>query len=94
MLRSLRRANADPARLDRRDPGLAYLALALVAAVALYAPTLGRGLVNYDDPWLVGDNWIVHHAVVAASLHRCFFDLDSPQRFVLAPSTCRCAISR
>ncbi|HEX7701030.1 MAG TPA: hypothetical protein VF403_09920, partial [Kofleriaceae bacterium] len=46
----------------RRDSGLALLALALVAAVALYAPALGRGLVNYDDPWLYKDNALLHHA--------------------------------
>src|SRR5687767_8846611 len=34
----------------RRDPGLSFLALALVLAAALYAATLSRGLVNYDDP--------------------------------------------
>src|SRR5438445_10922687 len=45
----------------RRDPGLALLVLALVLAAALYAPTLGRGIIDYDDPWLVKNNWLVQH---------------------------------
>ncbi len=60
------------------------LVLALLAAAAVYAPTLGRGLVNYDDPWLVHDNWIVQHASWS-SLHTIFFDLDSPRRYALTP---------
>ena len=36
--------------LIRRDPGGALLALALVLVALLYAPTLGRGIVNYDEP--------------------------------------------
>ncbi len=66
----------------RRNPGLALLALAVAAAIALYAPTLGRGLVNYDDPWLVRDNWIVHHPSLA-SLRAIAFDLSPDTRFVL-----------
>lgn len=68
----------------RRDPGLAYLALALVVAVALYAPALGRGLVNYDDPWLYKDNAVLHHPSWAG-VATVFTDLDSPQRFQLSP---------
>lgn len=68
----------------RRDPGLGLLVLACCLVTAIYAPTLGRGLVNYDDPWLFGDNWIVQHASWS-SLHTIFFDLDSPRRFVLTP---------
>jgi protein O-mannosyl-transferase len=68
----------------RRDPGLAYLALALVAAIVLYAPTLGRGLVNYDDPWLYRDNTILHHPTWAG-VATVLTDLDSPQRFQLSP---------
>ncbi|MEO6772129.1 MAG: tetratricopeptide repeat protein [Kofleriaceae bacterium] len=67
-----------------RDPGLAYLALALVAVVALYAPTLGRGLVNYDDPWLYTHNTVLHHPSWAG-VATVFTDLDSPQRFQLSP---------
>lgn len=68
----------------RRDPGLACVVLALLAAVVLYAPTLARGLVSFEDPWLIRDNWIVQDASWA-SLRTIFFDLDSPRRFVLAP---------
>lgn len=68
----------------RRHPGLLLLGLALVAAAAIYAPTLGRGLVSYDDPWLYRDNFVVRHPS-AASLHAVFFELDprSPARFAL-----------
>ncbi len=74
------------AALDRlrADPGLAMLLVALVAVAALYAPAIGRGLVNYDDNWLVRDNYVVKH-LSWDSLHTIFFDLDSPKRFALAP---------
>ena len=68
----------------RRDSGLALLALALVAAVALYAPALGRGLVNYDDPWLYKDNALLHHASWSGVV-TVLTDLDSPQRYALSP---------
>ena len=68
----------------RRDPGLAYLVFALVAAVALYAPTLGRGLVNYDDPWLYTHNTVLHHPSWSG-LVTVFTDLDSGQRYQLSP---------
>jgi Flp pilus assembly protein TadD len=68
----------------RRHPGFLLLGLALVAATAIYAPTLGRGLVSYDDPWLYRDNFVVAHPS-AESLHAMFFELDprSPARFAL-----------
>ncbi len=66
----------------RGDPGGALLVLALAAAVLLYGATLDRGLVNYDDPWLVADNWILHDASWS-SLHKVFFDTSAQTRFVL-----------
>jgi tetratricopeptide (TPR) repeat protein len=48
-------------RWVRRNVGLTLLVLALVVAAALYAPTLSRGLVNYDDTWLVRDNHVLQH---------------------------------
>lgn len=48
----------------------------------LYAPTLGRGLVNYDDPWLVRDNWLTSHLSLHALGAICC-DLSRPTRFVL-----------
>ena len=66
----------------RRDPGLALLVLALLAAALLYAPTLGRGLTNYDDPWLVRDNWILQHPSVS-SVRMIAFDLSSDTRATL-----------
>jgi protein O-mannosyl-transferase len=66
----------------RRDPGLACLVLALLGAVALYAPAIGRGLVNYDDPWLYSDNHIVQHASWE-SVRRIFFDTRPATRFIL-----------
>jgi hypothetical protein len=68
----------------RREPGLALVGLAVLAAIALYAPTLGRGLVNYDEPWLLRDNWIVQHPSWS-SLRAMFFELDAQHRFSLAP---------
>lgn len=62
----------------RRDPGLALVVLGLVLAVALYAPTLRRGLVDYDDPWLVGGG-----APSLSSLHAIAFDLSPPTRYQL-----------
>jgi len=66
----------------RRDPGGALLVIALVAVAVLYSPTLGRGLVNYDDPWLVRDNWLTGHASWT-SLHAICCDLGRSTRFVL-----------
>ena len=60
---------------------------------SLYAPTLGRGLVNYDDPWLVRDNWLTSHASWT-SLHAICCDLVARRGSCSAPSTCRCATSR
>ncbi len=55
---------------------------ALVVAALLYAPTLGRGLVNYDDPWLVRDNWIVQ-SPSWASLRAIWFDFGIDTRATL-----------
>lgn len=66
----------------RHDPGAALLLLACLLAIALYAPTLARGLVNHDDPWLVRDNWIVQD-VSLSSLRKIAFDLDRDTRAVL-----------
>jgi protein O-mannosyl-transferase len=68
----------------RRDPGGALLVVALVLTAAIYAPTLGRGIVNYDDTWLLRDNWILRDASWS-SLHTVLFDLSSPLRFTLTP---------
>jgi hypothetical protein len=68
----------------RRNPGLTLLGVALVVATALYAPTLGRGLVNYDDPWLVENNFVVRD-LSWSSINTILFDLDSPKRWALAP---------
>ena len=66
----------------RRDPGLAMIVVAVAAVVAIYAPTLGRGLVNYDDTWLVRDNFLLHQASWA-SVHTILFDTSSATRFLL-----------
>ncbi|MGN6109819.1 MAG: hypothetical protein ACTHU0_32225, partial [Kofleriaceae bacterium] len=70
----------------RRDPGLQLVLVALALVVALYAPTLDRGLTNYDDPWLYTHNFVVQHASLD-SLRTIFFDVDihSPGRWALAP---------
>ncbi len=70
----------------RHDPGLALVVLGMLSAIALYAPTIGTGIVNYDDPWLYRDNFVLQNmswdTVVAI-----FTDTDpkSPLRHVLAP---------
>lgn len=66
----------------RRDPGGALVVLALVTTFALYAATLARGLVNYDDPWLVQGNWIATRPSLA-SLHAICCDLSTATRFAL-----------
>jgi tetratricopeptide (TPR) repeat protein len=66
----------------RRDPGRALLVIALGVVVLAYAPTLARGLTNYDDPWLIGGNWIVRDPSLA-SLHAICCDLSRTTRFVL-----------
>lgn len=58
--------------------------MALIAAAALYLPSLGRGLVNYDDPWLYRDNTLLHHPSWAGVV-TLLTDLDSPQRYQLSP---------
>src|SRR5689334_21272628 len=66
----------------RQDPGLGFVLAGLILAIVLYAPTLGHWLVNYDDPWLVHDNWIVQHPAGGA-LRATLFDLSRDTRFVL-----------
>ena len=66
----------------QRDPGRWLLVLALVATAAAYAPTLGYGLVNYDDPWLYRDNWVVQHPSWA-SVKMIFGEFSLDGRMVL-----------
>ena len=66
----------------RRDPPRAIVGLALVLAAALYAPTLGRGLLDYDDAWLIRDNWIAGDLSLS-SLRAIFGDATVPIRSVL-----------
>ena len=63
----------------KRDTGLLLLGFALLLAIALYAPTIGRGLVNYDDPWLIADNWILEQHDVG----KVFTDTSVDTRAVL-----------
>ena len=66
----------------RRNPGLALLAVALAAAIALYAPTLTAQYVNSDDNWLVRDNTVVRD-LTADHVHTILFDLDPAHRFAI-----------
>lgn len=66
----------------RRDPGRALLWCALVVAALVYSPTLGRGIVNYDDTWMIRDNTILQHPSLQ-SLRTVLFDLDSARRIAL-----------
>ena len=68
----------------RRDPGLGMLVLAMVGVIALYASTIGYGIVNYDDPSLYRDNWIVQTPSVT-SLRAIWLELDGPHRITLSP---------
>ncbi|HEY1552939.1 MAG TPA: hypothetical protein VGG28_34150 [Kofleriaceae bacterium] len=68
-------------QLIRRDP---LLVIAMLAVAAIYASTLGRGIVNYDDTWLLRDNWVLQ-TPSWSSLHTILFDLSSPLRFTLTP---------
>lgn len=63
----------------KRDAGLLLLGVALALVVALYAPTINRGLVNYDDPWLIADNWIIKNHDVG----KVFVDTTIDTRAVL-----------
>jgi len=67
-----------------RDPGRALLLCALLAAAVVYAPTLGRGIVNYDDTWLIRDNHILQRPSLHA-VRTVWFDLYSQRRFELTP---------
>lgn len=66
----------------RRDVGLVCVVVAVVAAIALYAPTLSRSLVNLDDPWLVESNWIVNDPSLH-SVGTILFDTSRDVRVVL-----------
>ena len=68
----------------RRDPGLALVVVAVIAVIGLYASTLVRGLVNYDDYALLRDNYLVQHPSLSA-LHTVFFDLGAHRAFSQAP---------
>ncbi len=68
----------------RRDPGAALVVLAILVVLALYGATLSRGIVNYDDPLLYRDNWIVQSASWD-SLHAIWFELHGPHRVTLSP---------
>lgn len=68
----------------RRDPGLALVAVAVLAVIGLYGTTLTRGLVNYDDYALLRDNYLVQHPSLAA-LHTVVFDLAAHRGFSQAP---------
>lgn len=48
----------------------------------LYLPTLSYGLVNYDDPWLVGKTPLLQHPSWQA-LSQIWFDLSSQSRLLL-----------
>jgi hypothetical protein len=70
----------------RREPGFALLLVGLVLGLAMYLPTVERGVVNYDDPLLVENNHVLQQPSLA-SLRTIFFDLDptSPARYSLTP---------
>ncbi len=62
-----------------RDPAVLGALVAIALALVLYGPTVGYGLTQYDDAWLVRDNTLVRDADVVA----IFTDLSPSTRFVL-----------
>ena len=68
----------------RTDPGLACVVLSILSVVALYASTVGRGIVNFDDPWLYRDNWVLQD-LTWSTLRAVWLELDSPARYALSP---------
>jgi Flp pilus assembly protein TadD len=66
----------------QRDPGLAYVVLAVVATIALYGSTARRGLVSYDDLWLIGTNPILSSGD-ASALRPIWLDFDPDTRLLL-----------
>lgn len=66
----------------RNDPGGAFVIAALLGTLALYAATFSRGLVNYDDTWLVRDNFLLHE-LSAETLYTILFDTSPETRFIL-----------
>lgn len=68
----------------RADPGFALLLIAIASTIAIYASTIARGLVNYDDTALIRDNWLVQDPSWSA-VKTVLFDLDAHRRFVSAP---------
>jgi tetratricopeptide (TPR) repeat protein len=65
----------------RPDAGLVLLAFAVVAAIVLYGTTVRRGIVGYDDPWLIDNNPIVARDDV--HLATIWLDFDTDTRFLL-----------
>ena len=45
----------------RSDHGLALVVAALIVTTLLYAQTLGHDLVNYEDAWLIRNNFVLQH---------------------------------
>jgi tetratricopeptide (TPR) repeat protein len=66
----------------QRDPGLASVVLAIVAAIALYGATARSGLVNYDDRWLIRDNALLARGD-ASAVGSIWLDLDPDTRLQL-----------
>lgn len=62
-------------------PWFAPLAAGLLVG-ALYLPSLGYGLVNYDDFWLIRDNELLQQPSLEA-VGAILFDLSEPQRMRL-----------
>ncbi|MBN1607372.1 MAG: tetratricopeptide repeat protein [Polyangiaceae bacterium] len=65
----------------RGRSGLWGLLLVAVTAAA-YAPSLGGGFLNYDDPWLITDNPFLQHPG-GSSLWSIWFSFDKLDRYRL-----------
>lgn len=53
-----------------------------VVGLVIYAPTIRFGFVDYDDPWVVRDNTLLH-TLSLESLHKVFLDFSFEQRLRL-----------
>ena len=65
------------ARSDRM-----WASLLAVVTFAVYAPSLSNEFLNYDDPWLIEQNRILHEVSLSA-LHSIWLDLSRVTRLTL-----------
>src|SRR5690349_20079687 len=65
-----------------RDPGAALALLGRFLALLIYASVVSYSVVDYDDTWLVSDNFILQRTSLS-TLSTIFLDTSSATRFLL-----------